>query len=161
MIIGFDFDRVLFRTDEFKEFLDQEIEGFLEEYPSEGNYDPEEHSKRLDIEVERIYKVLDDADKFLYKDVEKLEQLRDDFKIVIVSRGDPYFQERKIENSEILEHVDGFYIVEDGMKDEVGIDFLVDDWQKELDRVNVPGYLMDREEENMDDLIKFLRENLE
>ena len=161
MIIGFDFDRVLFRTDEFKEFLDQEIEGFLEEYPSEGNYDPEEHSERLDIEVERIYKVLDDADKFLYRDVEKLEQLRDDFKIVIVSRGDPYFQERKIENSGILEHVDGFYIVEDGMKDEVGIDFLVDDWQKELDRVKVPGYLMDREEENMNDLIKFLRENLE
>lgn len=158
MIIGFDFDRVLFKTDEFKDFLDREIEGFLEEYPEEGNYDPEKHAERLGIDVEEIYSALEKAEDFLYPDTGKLEELRDDFKIVVVSRGDPYFQEKKIEYSGVLEHVDGFFIVEDGRKDQINIDFLVDDWEKEVERVDVPGYLMDRSGEDLEKVIDFLRE---
>jgi len=161
MIIGFDFDRVLFKTDEFKEFLDREIEGFLEKYPEEGNYDPEEHAERLGIEVEEIYNALEKAEDFLYNDAESLEELREDFKIVIVSRGDPYFQEKKIENSGVLEHVDGFFIVEEGSKDEINIDFLVDDWDREVERVDVPGYIIDRSEEDLGEVIDFLREKFD
>lgn len=160
MIIGFDFDRVLFKTDEFKEFLDREVEGFLEKYPDNGNYDPDEHAEKLGVDVEKIYEALEKASKFLYSDIEKLEELREDFKIVIVSRGDPYFQERKIEDSGALQHVDGFYIVEDGRKDDVGIDFLVDDWDEEIERIDTPGYVMDRDEEDLASVVKFIKENL-
>jgi len=161
MIIGFDFDRVLFKTDKFKKFLDQEIDGFLEKYPEEDNYDPEKHAERLGIEVEEIYTALEKAENFLYSDVGKLEQLREEFKIVIVSRGDPYFQEKKIEDSGALEHVDEFFIVEDGLKDEIDIDFLVDDWDKEVERAEIPGYVMDRSEEDLAEVVSFLRENFD
>lgn len=160
MMIGFDFDRVLFKTDEFKEFLDREIEGFLDKYPEEGNYDPEKHAERLGIDVEEIYRALEKAEDFLYPDTEELEELRDDFKIVIVSRGDPYFQEKKIEGSGALEHVDGFFIVEESLKDEINIDFLVDDWEKEVERIDVPGYVMDRSKEDLGEVVDFLREEL-
>ncbi len=150
MILGIDFDRVLFRTDEFKEFLDKEIPSFLETYPQEGNYDPEKHAEKLDVDPEKIFEALNHSDEFVYSDVERLEELRDDFRLVIVSRGDPYFQEKKIVNSGVLEHVDGYFIVEDEDKDVVEIDFLVDDRKEEIERVDVPGLVLDRSKEGLD-----------
>lgn len=161
MIIGLDFDRVLFQTDRFKKFLDNEIPGFLDEYPSEGNYDPETHAENLDVDVEKIFQALEHAERFLYDDIEALEGLRDDFQLIVVSRGDPYFQGRKIEDSGVLEHVDGFFIVEDEDKDEIDIDFLVDDREKEIDRVSVPGLVFDRSERALEDVIEAVRNEFE
>ena len=158
MIIGIDFDRVLFRTDEFKEFLDSEIPGFLDEYPQEGNYDPDMHAENLEVDVKKIFKALEHAADFIYDDLEALEELRDDFQLIIVSRGDPYFQEKKIVNSGVLEHVDGYFIVEDEDKDEVDIDFLVDDREAELERVSVPGLVLDRDLKDLEAVIGAVRE---
>lgn len=158
MIIGLDFDRVLFKTDEFKEFLDSEIPGFLDEYPQEGNYDPEMHAENLEVDVKEIFKALEHSEDFLYEDVERLEELRDDFQLMIVSRGDPYFQEKKIVDSGVLEHVDGYFIVRDEDKDEANIDFLIDDREEEIQRVSVPGYVLDRGKNSLEEVIKSVRE---
>jgi len=154
MIIGLDFDRVLFRTDEFKEFLDEEVPGFLEHYPSEGNYDPEKHAESMGIDVQRIFDVLEHAEDYLYEDVSELEKLREEHKLIVVSRGDPYFQERKIVDSGVVEHVDGYFIVEEEPKDDINIDFLVDDREKELEDVSVPGFLMKRNEHDISDIVR-------
>lgn len=158
MIVGLDFDRVLFRTDEFKEFLDNEIPGFLEKYPEEGNYNPDTHAENLGVDVKKIFKALEHAEDFVYEDVEALEELREDFQLIIVSRGDPCFQEKKIVDSEVLEHVDGYFIVEEEDKDEVDIDFLVDDQEEEVERVSVPGLVLDRDVEGLDAVIEAVRE---
>ena len=149
MIVGLDFDRVLFRTDEFKEFLDNEIPGFLEKYPEEGNYNPDTHAENLGVDVKKIFKALNHSEDFVYEDIEALEELREDFQLIIVSRGDPYFQEKKI---------DGYFIVEEEDKDEVDIDFLVDDQEEEVERVSVPGLVLDRDVEGLDAVIEAVRE---
>jgi FMN phosphatase YigB (HAD superfamily) len=158
MIIGFDFDRVLFRTDEFKEFLEEKIPGFLEEYPEERPYDPEMHAEKLGVEKQRILDELGEADRFVYGDLEILEDFPENFELVIVSRGDPALQEKKIQNSGVLDHFDNFFIVEDEKKDSVEIDFLVDDREKEVEDVDVPGYVFDRSEEDLEDVREFILE---
>lgn len=161
MIVGLDFDRVLFRTNKFKEFLDEKVPGFLESYPDEGNYDPEKHAENMSVDVKKIYQALEHCSEFLYEDVDKLEELREDYRVIIVSRGDPYFQETKIEKSGILEHVDGFFIVQDEDKDAINIDFLVDDRQKELEDVSVPGFLMNRDDSGLESVIDAVKEEFE
>jgi FMN phosphatase YigB (HAD superfamily) len=161
MIIGFDFDRVLFKTDEFKDFLDEKIPGFLEEYPENGHYDPEEHADRLDIDEERIFEALEEAERFVYSDLDVLEDLLESFELVIVSRGDPSFQERKIKNSGITRYFESFFVVEDEGKDSVEIDFLVDDWRKEVEEAEVPGYVFDRSEESLEDVRKVIVEEFQ
>lgn len=158
MIVGFDFDRVLFKTNEFKDLLDEEVPGFLENYPDEGNYDPKVHAENIGVDVEEIFEVLKRSSDFLYRDIDRLEDLRENHRLIIVTRGDPYFQERKIVDSGILEHVDGYFIVQDEDKDEINIDFLVDDREKELEDVNVPGFLMNRGEDDLSDVIEAVRE---
>jgi FMN phosphatase YigB (HAD superfamily) len=161
MIIGFDFDRVLFQTKKFKEFLDDQIPGFLEKYPEEGRYDPEEHAERLGVEKEKIFEALKEAEGFVYGDLEVLEEFPEGFELVIVSRGDPSFQERKIRNSGALEFFDNFFIVEDESKDSVEIDFLVDDWRKEVEEAEVPGYVFDRSKESLEDVRKVVLEEFQ
>lgn len=158
MIVGFDFDRVLFKTSKFKELLDEEVPGFLEHYPDEGNYDPKVHAENIGVDVEEIFEVLKNSSDFLYGDINRLEDLRENHRLIIVTRGDPYFQERKIVDSGILEHVDGYFIVQDEDKDEINIDFLVDDREKELEDVNIPGFLMNRGEDDLSDVIEAVRE---
>ena len=158
MIIGLDFDRVLFRTNEFKEFLDEKVPGFLEHYPREGNYDPGKHAEKIGVEVQRIFDVLEHSEDYLYDDVSGLEELRDKHKLIVVTRGDPYFQERKIVESGVGEHVDGYFIVEEEPKDEINIDFLVDDREKELEDVSVPGFLMKRNEHDISNIVNAVRE---
>lgn len=161
MIVGLDFDRVLFKTDEFKAFLDKKIPGFLENYPDEGNYDPETHAEKIGLDVQKIFDVLEYASDFVYEDVPKLEELRNSHKLIVISRGDPYFQERKIVDSAIAEHVDGYFIVEKEPKDDIDIDFLVDDREEELDDVSVPGFLMKRDEHDITDVIEAVQRNEE
>jgi len=158
MIVGFDFDRVLFMTEEFKKLLDEEVPGFLEHYPDEGHYDPKKHAKNIGVDVDEIFEVIEKSSDFVYEDVEKLERLREEHRLIIVTRGDPYFQERKIVDSGILEHVDGYFIVQEEDKDEIDIDFLVDDREKELEDVSAPGFLMDRDEDDLSDVITAIKD---
>jgi len=158
--IGFDFDRVLFRTDEFKEHLEEEIPGFLETYPSEGVYDPQEHAEKLGIDPERIEQALEDAERFLYEDVQDLEKL-ESFDLVIVSRGDESFQRKKIESSGARKYFDEIFIVQERDKDVGDIDLLADDTAEELQRVEVHGVKVDRSREDMSGIIERIKEKLE
>jgi len=156
--IGLDFDRVLFDTDSFKQHLFKEIEGFDSTYreAKEKVYSPERHAEILGIRPKKIYKVLEDAEKFLYSDIEKLDKLP--YTFIIVSRGDKKFQNIKIEKSGAIEHVNGLYIVQDESKDFVDIDFLVDDSKEELEDVDIPGFHFDREKHDITDIIQKARE---
>lgn len=159
MRIGIDFDRVLFRTDDFKEFLEQQIPGFLEDYPeSQPVYDPAKHAEKLGVEKEEIMKALARADKFLYEDVTELEKLQPEHEVILVSRGNPSFQGKKITNSGICEIVDAVVILENGSKDRINIDFLVDDLETEHERTDIPGFHFDRRKHTIDDVVEKVRE---
>lgn len=160
MRLGIDFDRVLFRTDEFKQWLDNQIKGFSETYP-EGTYDPEEHADRLGIEVGEIYDALEEASRFLYSDIDLIRDLPGFLTPVIVSRGDPVFQKKKIKNSGVPKLVEDIEIVQDRPKDVADIDFLVDDREKEVREADVPGLVFRRGEEDLKDVIEEVRKRLE
>lgn len=153
--LGLDFDRVLFRTDAFKKMLKERFEDFGETYP-DGIYDPEEHAERLGVDRDEILEVLEEAEKFVYSDVDLLEGL-EDLETVIVSRGDPVFQREKIEASGVEELVEDVKIVQEEPKDVAEIDFLVDDREKEVERVEVPGKVLDRDSEDLSDAIEAAR----
>lgn len=160
MKIGIDFDRVLFRTDEFKQHLFNRFEMFEETYPDakvDEVYRPEKHAKLMGVKVSEIFDELHHAEDFLYSDVDTLEKL-EDHELIVVSRGDSVYQKELIRNSEILEFVDDFFVIEDGPKDSIDIDFLVDDWKKELERVEVPGLLFDRKKHSVTDIIRKVKE---
>lgn len=162
MILGIDFDRVLFDTDAFDQRLKEEVEGFhhTEEEPFDmnGNYSPEKHAEILGIPVERIYDgVRRCADEFLYPDIEKLEEIPAE--VVIVTRGEEKFQRLKIENSGVLEYIDSYMIVEQGDKQVDGIDLLVDDWEEEIEKVDIPGFLFDRQEHDLEDVAEWVKEH--
>ncbi len=156
--IGIDFDRVLFKTDEFKQFLEEKMPGFNEEYIRTGGiYDPEKHAENLGVEREELFELLDYAADFLYEDIGGLEEL-DGHEVFIVSRGDPVFQKEKIERSGADELVDSVEIVEDGDKDVRHIDFLVDDSRFELEQVDAEGFHFDRDKHSIEDLVEKVRE---
>jgi FMN phosphatase YigB (HAD superfamily) len=162
MILGIDFDRVLFDTDSFNDAMEEDIEGFHhtveEPFDQNGNYSPEKHAEILGIPPEKIYQgAAEKAEEFLYPDVERLEELSCD--VVIVSRGESRFQETKIENSGIMEHVNGFVVIESGSKDLDEIDLLVDDREKELEKVSIPTFRFDREKHGIEDVIEWVEEN--
>lgn len=152
MRIGIDFDRVLFRTGDFKQFLDDRIDGFLDTYP-EGNYDPREHADELGIKMEDLMEVLEHADEFTYDDVPELGKL-EDHTLVLVTRGDPVFQKEKVERSGVKQYFDEIVIVTDGAKSVADIDFLVDDWDREIERADCPGMLFDRDTHGIEDILE-------
>ncbi|MFB6292445.1 MAG: sugar phosphate nucleotidyltransferase, partial [Candidatus Nanohaloarchaea archaeon] len=156
--VGIDFDRVLFKTDEFKQFLEEKLPGFNEKYARTGGiYDPEKHAERLGVDREEIFELLDRAADFIYEDIDKLRELDVD-SLFIVSRGDPVFQREKIERSGASDLVDDVEIVEQEDKDVRDIDFLVDDTRAELEQVDAEGFHFDREKHTMEDLVKKVRE---
>lgn len=162
MKIGVDFDRVLFKTDEFKELLKTNLDGFEETYEeahdSKGNYDWNKHVSLMDINREDYLDVFDRCSEFVYEDVKKLEKLKKEgFELFIVSRGEEKFQKFKIEKSSVSSIFDDVFIIEEGQKDQVDIDFLVDDLEKEIKDVNVPGMIFDREKHSIDDLVQRVR----
>lgn len=171
MRIGVDFDRVLFDTEEFKQYLEDEIPGFLDTYglaTGEG-YDPERHAEIMDISPKKIYDTLDyESGKFSYDDTEELDRWSNQHEVVIISRGDPEFQSTKIENADL-----GFqyHIVTGKAKnnskqlgdgtlhpEEEPIDFLVDDRDYEHENFEGPGYHLQRPEDQLSDVVN---ENLE
>jgi len=147
MKIGIDFDRVLFKTDRFKDHLFNRFETFEETYENavqNGIYRPQRHAELMDTTVEEIFDELKNTSEFLYEDVSRLQKLQESFEVVIVSRGDPVFQREKIIDSGVKEYVDDFHIVQDKPKDTIDIDFLVDDLKQEIQRTDIPGFIFDR-----------------
>lgn len=131
---------MLFDTDSFKQHLNEKLPGFSETYSDareNGLYNPEKHSQILEVEVEEIFRHIEHARNFLYEDIEELDDI--EHELVIVSRGDQEFQELKIQESGITEYVNDYTVVENDSKQVAGIEALVDDREKELEEVNVPG----------------------
>lgn len=161
MKIGIDFDRVLFKTEDFKHHLFDRFEDFEDTYKEaqkDGVYSPSKHAELMNTTVEQIFNELQNTSKFLYDDVSKLQQLQDSFEVVIVSRGDPVFQRGKIVDSGVKEYVDDFHIVQDKPKDVVDIDFLVDDLEEEIERTKIPGFIFDREKHSVEDIIQKVKQ---
>ncbi|MFB6144210.1 MAG: hypothetical protein ABEJ98_02765 [Candidatus Nanohaloarchaea archaeon] len=159
MKIGIDFDRVLFNTERFKKHLEEQIPGFSRTYDrarEDGVYNPARHADILGVEVAKIFQEIENAKNFLYPDVEELESV--DEEVIIVSRGDPEFQAMKIEESGVLEHLDGYTVVQEEDKQVEGIQALIDDREVELDRVDVPGYLFSRQRDTLEDARDWIRE---
>ncbi|MFB6241881.1 MAG: hypothetical protein ABEJ36_03705 [Candidatus Nanosalina sp.] len=161
MRIGVDFDRVLFRTDEFNEYLKEETGlHHVEEdvYDEDGCYSPEKHAKACEVDVEDVYKAMKDLNRFLYGDVDKLRELKPEHELVVVTRGEEKFQRTKVRNSGVQRLFDQLLIVQGATKDVADIDFLVDDREKEIKEANVPGMIFDREKHDIDDLIERIRD---
>ncbi len=154
--IGIDFDRVLFDTDSFNEYLKQNVEGLhhVDTPPEDenGNYDPEVHAEMCGIDVEDIYAAVEGLSQFLFDDVGELERLEGEK--VIVSRGRKEFQRKKIENSGADELVDDVIVVEEGSKDVAGIEFLIDDSPEEIDRAMIPGFVFSREDYGLKEVVE-------
>lgn len=156
MKIGVDFDRVLFKTDEFNSYLKNKVEGLQDvktsPYNEHGVYSPEMHAEFCGIEVESIYEAMEDLNRFLYDDLKVLEG--SNHEIVIVSRGDKEFQEHKIRGSGADKFADKVIIVEKGSKDVDNIDFLIDDRKKEIVDSELPGFEFDRSIHGLDDALE-------
>jgi FMN phosphatase YigB (HAD superfamily) len=151
--VGIDFDRVLFDTDSFDEFYKDEVEGLYHvEEPApvkNGCYDPEKHAELCDIPIEKIWKVFEnDLSRFLYSDVDLLEDLSD-YDLILVSRGHEKFQRQKIQASKIADRFEEVIIVQKKPKDTANIDILFDDRKEELERAEVPGFQISRPEEGV------------
>lgn len=155
MIVGIDFDRVLFDTDTFNEAM-KEATGLhhvdAEVYDENGNYSPRKHAEAAGVDPEKICSFMENGTgRFLYDDVDRIEEL--DHEVWIVTRGREKFQRAKIRESDVDEMVDRVVIIEDGDKD-AGIDFLIDDRKEELEMADLPGYVLDRSEETLEDAIE-------
>jgi len=161
MRIGIDFDRVLFKTDEFNEYLKEETGlHHVEEdvYDNNGCYSPKKHAEACEISVKEVFQAMNDLNQFLYPDVDKLKQLKQSHELVIVTRGEEKFQKEKIKNSGVQRLFDQLYIVQGASKDVVDIDFLVDDREEEIKNVEIPGIVFDREKQDLEDVIKEIGE---
>jgi phosphomannomutase len=159
MKIGIDFDRVLFDTDSFKQELDTEFPKFGDTYDQakkDGFYNLQKHADIMGVSEEELLDEMRNCRKHLYSDIEELEKLRDEHEVIVVTRGDPVIQKEKLEYSGALEYVDGYEIITEGTKEVGGIDFLIDDWEEELERVELPGLHLDREKEGLDKIIRHL-----
>jgi FMN phosphatase YigB (HAD superfamily) len=156
MRIGVDFDRVLFRTDDFNEYLNEEtglhhVDGDV--YDEHGCYSPSKHAELCGVEVEEIYDVMEDLNRFLYPDVDELNRLKPEHELVIVTRGEERFQKEKIRATGVQRLFDQVFIVQEGPKD-VGIDFLIDDREEEIERAEVEGFVLDREKADLSDAVQ-------
>ncbi|MFP4038383.1 MAG: hypothetical protein ACLFTA_01210 [Candidatus Nanohaloarchaea archaeon] len=162
MKIGLDFDRTLFKTEEFDRFYKDQVEGLYHvENPKptrHGVYDPELHAEICGVDLKEIWQVFEeDLSKFLYKDTDLLDKLND-HRIVIVTRGHEKFQEKKIEASGITEKIDEVVIVQEEPKDVADIDLLVDDRERELENAETPGIHLKRPEEGLKKVVEKVEE---
>lgn len=159
MRIGIDFDRVLFDTEKFNEYIKEEtglhhVEADV--YDEHGNYSPEKHAEASDVDVEKVYDVIEEGlEQFLYDDVEILGDI-DQHSFVIVTRGEERFQRAKIEASGAEKFFDEIYTVQEGSKDVDGVKFLVDDREEEIERARIPGMVLDRDRHSMEHVISFI-----
>lgn len=147
MKIGVDFDRTIFDTDSFNKLYNSSIEGLEHiEDPSpmrNGVYDPELHAEICNIDPSKIWDFMDqDLGRFVYDDIDILKEL--DHELVIVTRGHEKLQRNKIKSSGVMDFFSDFVVVQEEPKDKIDIDILIDDREEELERVDVPGILINR-----------------
>lgn len=157
MKIGLDFDRVLFDTDSFNEYMKEKTGLHHVEkdvYDENGNYSPERHAEASGIDPENVYEAIKSLESFIYDDVELLRKL-DDHTLVIVTRGKEKYQRAKVEASGVEDIFEDVYVVEKGSKDVDGVEFLVDDREEEIHRAGIPGLVLDRDEHGMKHVVKF------
>lgn len=157
MKIGIDFDRTIFKTDEFDSFYKDHVKGLHHvEEPApvkHGCYDPEKHARICEIPVERIWKVFEnDLSKFIYPDIKLLNKL-EDHELKLVTRGHERFQREKIEASDVKKYFDEVHVVQEKPKDSIDIELLVDDSTEELQRVEVKTLQIRRPEEGIQKLV--------
>jgi hypothetical protein len=154
--IGVDFDRVLFDTDSFNEYLKEEVEELIHvetrPYNEHGVYSPEMHADLCGIDPEKIYEALTNLDQFVYDDMDVL--FDSEHEIIVVTRGEIEFQKAKVEATEIAEKAEDVVIVEKGSKDVKEIDFLIDDQKREIEEAWLPGFEFDRERHSLEDALK-------
>lgn len=158
MRIGLDFDRVLFDTDAFDEYYKKEAGLYhvdADVLDQNGNYDPGKHAKACGVDEEKVWQALDNLGSFVYDDVELLNNL-DSHELVIVTRGNREFQKKKMQGSNILNHIEEYTIVEEGSKSKAEIELLVDDSAEELQKADVEGYHFERPEDSIQDLLEFI-----
>lgn len=161
MKVGIDFDRVIFDTDRFNEYLKEEVEGLEhveggDVYDKNGNYVPEKHAQLCGIQVDDIYDAIDDLERFVFEDVGKLREL--DHELVLVTRGRERFQKAKIRAAGIEDVFDQIVIIEEGTKNVEDIDFLVDDQNWEIEDAGVPGYVFDSGEDSIETIIEKVKD---
>ncbi|MFB6115610.1 MAG: hypothetical protein ABEK04_04905 [Candidatus Nanohalobium sp.] len=161
MKIGIDFDRVLFKTDEFNEYLKEEtglhhVDGNV--YDEHGCYSPRKHAELCGIDVEKVYEVAGNVNQFLYPDVDELNRLKPEHELVIVTRGEHRFQEERVKGSGAHRLFDQLFIIQEGSKEIDSIDFLVDDREEEIERVSIPGMVFDREKHSLSDVVEKIGE---
>jgi hypothetical protein len=159
--IGLDFDRVLFDTDSFDEYYKDHVKGLHHvEDPAPvkyGVYDPDMHAELCGIPKERIWKVFEhDLSQFLYDDIDLLDRL--DHELIIVTRGHDKFQRSKVKASNIADKVQKVFVVQEEAKDSIDIDLLVDDSSEELERIDVPGIMIERPEEGLEKVLEKVKE---
>jgi len=159
MNIGIDFDRVVFDTDRFNEYLkDKTGLHHVDEdlYDENGCYSPKKHAEACGIETEEIYSAVDDLNRFLYNDVDKLKDLKPEHNLILVTRGQEKFQKQKVKASGIQRLFDQLTVVQGASKDIANIDYLVDDRKDEIEAADIPGMVFKREENTISDLIEKL-----
>lgn len=157
MKIGLDFDRVLFDTDSFNEYMKKETDlEYVDEdiYDEHGCYSPEKHAEASGINVEEVFDAIKDLDRFVYDDVELLEG-EDTHTLVIVTRGEEKYQRAKVEASGVKDIFEEVYVVQEGSKDVDTVEFLIDDREEEIHRARVPGIVLDREKHGIKHFMKF------
>ncbi|MFB6159003.1 MAG: hypothetical protein ABEJ95_05100 [Candidatus Nanohalobium sp.] len=160
MKIGIDFDRVLFDTDSFNKYLKKHtglhhVESDV--YDRNGNYSPEKHAEACGIDVEEVYRTAENAQKFIYSDIEELEKLKPKHRLVLVTRGEQKLQEKKMEKTQVKQLFNEVHIIQEGSKDVDGIEFLVDDRKKEIEDAELPGMKFNREKHTAEDIVKQVR----
>ncbi|MFB6100616.1 MAG: hypothetical protein ABEK16_05070 [Candidatus Nanohalobium sp.] len=156
MRIGIDFDRVIFDTDSFNEYLKEEVEGLehveTSPYNEHGVYSPEIHAEICGIDVERIYDAMEELGGFVYDDISDISST--DHELVLITRGQKYYQKKKIEGAGVEDKFDKTIVVEKGSKDVADIDFLIDDQKREIEKAGVPGFEFDREKHSLSDALE-------
>lgn len=156
MKIGVDFDRVLFDTAKFNDYLKEEVKGLKHvetpPYNEHDVYSPEIHAEMCGIEAEEIYDALKNLEKFLYSDIDALKNF--DGEVVIVTRGEKKFQKEKIKSSGAGDYVENIIIVEKGSKDVADIDFLIDDQKREIEKARLPGFEFDRGQHRLEEALE-------
>ncbi|MFB6200025.1 MAG: hypothetical protein ABEJ83_04040 [Candidatus Nanohaloarchaea archaeon] len=166
MRIGIDFDRVIIDTDELDKQIKEEtglchVEADV--FDEQGNYSPRKHAEACGVDVEEVCNQLEDITEFVYDDVDELEQLGPEYDLVLVTRGRKEYQKRKLDRADVKHLFDEIYILPESLEerpkdDSTGIDFLVDDLEEEVERVDVPGMVFDREEQSMQDVVDRVEE---
>lgn len=157
MKIGLDFDRVLFDTDSFNEYMKEET-GLhhvdADVYDENGNYSPEKHAEASGVDAEEVFDAIESLERFVYDDVDLLEGL-EGHTLVIVTRGEERYQRAKVEASGVRDIFEEVYVVQEGSKDVDSVEFLVDDREEEIHRAGIPGLVLDRDEHGMKHVVKF------